>query len=92
MASSLEMSVVRDITPIIDDVYPLYLSVYERATLRFEKLTKEYFCGIGQRMPDKARFFVWRDGEKIVAFALCMVEAFQFVRNISDSIMMLLMI
>ncbi len=72
---SLDMSVVRDITPIIDDVYPLYLNVYERATLRFEKLTKDYFCGIGQRMPDKARFFIWRDGDKIVAFALCMVDS-----------------
>ena len=72
--ASLDMSVVHDITPIIDDVYPLYLNVYERATLRFEKLTKDYFCGIGQRMPDKTRFFIWRDGQKIVAFALCMVD------------------
>jgi hypothetical protein len=75
---SLEFSVVRDITPLIDEVYPLYLNVYERATLRFEKLTKEYFCGIGQRIPDKARFFIWRDGEKIVAFALCMVDSVSF--------------
>lgn len=72
--ASLEMSVLRDITPIIDDIYPLYLAVYERSTLRFEKLTKEYLCGIGRQMPDKARFFVWRRGEKIVAFALCMME------------------
>jgi hypothetical protein len=74
IASSLEMSVLRDITPIVDDVYPLYLSVYERATLRFEKLTKEYFCEIGRRMPDKVRFFVWRHEKNIVAFGFCMVE------------------
>lgn len=74
VASSLEMSVLRDITPIIDDIYPLYLGVYERATLRFEKLTKEYLCDIGRRMPDKVRFFIWRHESKVVAFGLCMVD------------------
>ncbi len=73
-AASLSMNVVRDITPIIDDVYPFYLSVYERSSLRFEKLTKDYFCQIGRRMPDKVRFFVWRNEGKIVAFGLCMIE------------------
>jgi hypothetical protein len=72
--ASLEMSVLRDVTPIVDEVYPLYLNVYERATLRFEKLTKDYFTNIGRRMPDKVRFFVWRHEKKIVAFGLCMVE------------------
>ncbi len=70
----LDMSVVRDVTPIIDDVYPLYLNVYERAKLRFEKLTKDFLCGLGRRMPDKVRFFIWRHGGKIVAFNLCMIE------------------
>jgi hypothetical protein len=73
-SSSLEMSVVRDITPMIDEVYPLYLGVYERAQLRFEKITKEYFCDIGRRMPDKVRFFIWRYKKKIVAFGLCLVD------------------
>ncbi len=70
----INMSCVRDITPFIDDVYPLYLAVYERSTLRFEKLTKDYFCEISRRMPDKTRFFVWRYQKKIIAFALCMVD------------------
>lgn len=76
--ASLDMSVVRDITPFIDEVYPLYLDVYERATLRFEKLTKEYFCDIGQRMPDKVRFFLWRREKQIVGFGLCMIEGTSF--------------
>jgi peptidoglycan biosynthesis/recognition FemAB-like protein len=70
----IEMSVVEDITAIVDDVYPLYLNVYHRSKLHFEKLTKEYFCGLGRLMPDKVRFFVWRQNEKIVAFAACMLE------------------
>ena len=43
-AMPIEMSVVGDVTPIIDNIYPLYLQVYERSKLHFEKLTKEYFC------------------------------------------------
>src|SRR5947207_70283 len=73
-APSIELSVVEDITPVIDDVYPLYLSVYLRSKLRFEKLTKEYFCGLGRLMPDKVRFFIWRQNGKIVAFAACMLQ------------------
>ena len=73
-APAIEMSVIQDITPIIDDIYPLYLHVYERSSLRFEKLTKEYFCGLGRRMPDKVRFFVWRQNGSIIAFSLCMIE------------------
>ena len=73
-APKIEMSVVRDIAPMIDEVYPLYLAVYNRSSLRFEKLTKEYFCGLGRRMGDKNRFFVWRQGNKIVAFGSCLLQ------------------
>jgi len=73
-APPIEMSVTSDITAFIDDVYPLYLQVYERSKLHFEKLTKSFFCTLGQRMPDKVRFFLWRQSGKIVAFSLCMVQ------------------
>jgi hypothetical protein len=73
-APKIEMSVVRDITPIIDEVYPLYLAVFNRSSLHFEKLTKEYFCSLGERMGDKNRFFVWRQGDRIVAFGSCFLQ------------------
>jgi Acetyltransferase (GNAT) domain len=73
-AAPIEMSVINDITPVIDDVYPLYLNVYHRSKLRFEKLTKEYLCGLGTRMADKVRFFVWRQNGRIVAFTACMMQ------------------
>jgi predicted N-acyltransferase len=73
-AAPIEMSIVGDVSPIIDDVYPLYLQVYERSTLHFEKLTREFFCGLGRLMPEIVRFFVWRQEARIVAFSLCMVE------------------
>ncbi len=72
--AALEMSVVNDITPMIDEVHSLYLEVYSRSKLHFEKLTKSYLCELGQRMPDKTRFFVWKQGGRIVAFNLCMVH------------------
>ena len=73
-AAAIEMSVVEDVTPLIDDVYPLYVQVYERSKLRFEKLTKAFLCEIGRLMPDKVRFFIWRQDARIVAFTLCMFE------------------
>jgi predicted N-acyltransferase len=73
-AFPIELSVVDDITPFIDEVYPLYLQVYQRAQFRFEKLTKDYFCGLGFRMRDKVRFFVWRQGGKAVAFSSCLIH------------------
>jgi len=73
-AAPIEMCVVRDITPTVGEIYPLYLQVYERSKLHFEKLSKEYFCKLGSMMPDKVRFFVWRQNGRIVAFTLCMID------------------
>ena len=70
----IDMSVVTDITPFLDEVYPLYLQVYERSKLHFEKLTKSYFSQLSRLMSDKVYFFVWRQNTRIVAFTLCMTE------------------
>jgi len=72
-ASKIEMQPASDIGPFIDEIYPLYLAVHERSPLKFETLTKDYFLSIAQRMPERARFFVWRQSGKIVAFSFCLV-------------------
>jgi Acetyltransferase (GNAT) domain len=74
----IEMSETDDISAIVDELYPLYLQVYERSKLHFEKLTPAFFREIGRRMPDKARFFVWRQQGRAVAFALVMFEGEDF--------------
>ena len=74
LAPPIEMSVLCDVAPVIDEIYPLYLQVYNRSKLHFEKLTKPFFCGIGRLMPDKVRFFLWRQNGRIVGFTLCMIE------------------
>jgi hypothetical protein len=73
-AAPIDMSVVDDVAPFVDELYPLYLQVYERSKLHFEKLTKAFFCNVGRLMPDKARFFIWRQEGRIVAFSLCLLE------------------
>src|SRR5881396_2079770 len=72
-APKIEMDVVTDIAPFGDEIYPLYLAVHERSPLKFETLTKDYFLAVAQRMPERARFFVWRQSGKIVAFSFCLV-------------------
>ena len=72
-AANIELEVVSEIAPFIDQIYPLYLAVHERAPLKFETLTKDYFRAIAQRMPELARFFIWRQDGKIVAFSFCLV-------------------
>ena len=59
-----------DVSDIVDDIHRLYLAVYDRSPMQFEKLNKTFFCEITKRMPDKVRYFVWRQGEKIIAFGL----------------------
>jgi len=72
-ARKIEIEVTSDIAPYVDEIYPLYLQVHERSPLKFETLTKDYFRAIGQRMPERARFFIWRQSSKIVAFSFCLV-------------------
>jgi len=72
-APKIEMQVLNDVTPVVDEIYPLYLAVHERSPLKFETLTKDYFSAVGQRMPDHARFLIWRQHGKIVAFSFCLV-------------------
>jgi hypothetical protein len=71
---AIVMSVMSDVTPVIDEIYPLYEKVFDRSPLRFEKLTRQFLCEIGRRMPDKVRFFIWRQDTRIIAFGLCMVQ------------------
>jgi predicted N-acyltransferase len=72
-APRIDMEVVNDISPYIDEAYPLYLAVHKRSPFKFETLTKNYFRALGQRMPDRARFFIWRQHGKIAAFGFSLV-------------------
>jgi predicted N-acyltransferase len=72
--SDIRMSVTDDATSFVDEIYPLYLQVFGRSRMQFEKLTKDFFRQVGQRMGDKVRFFAWRRGNALLAFSFCMVQ------------------
>lgn len=69
----LQLEVTADCSEIIDEIYPLYLEVVRRSEVTFEVFTKEYFLEASRQMPDRVRFFVWRQGGKAVAFSFCTV-------------------
>jgi len=73
-APAIAMSVHDDATPIVDEIYPLYLQTYARSKLHFEKLTRSFLCRLGRDMPETVRFFVWRQEGRAVAFILTMLE------------------
>jgi predicted N-acyltransferase len=68
------MRVTDNAASFIDEIYPLYLQVFARSSMQFEKLTEGFFRELGRRMSDKVRFFAWRRGNVLVAFSLCMVQ------------------
>jgi hypothetical protein len=73
-APPVTMEVVTDATPFVDELFPLYWQTYQRSDFKFEELNKEYFCQIGQRLPDRTRYFIWRQEGRIIAFNLCLVH------------------
>lgn len=70
----LKLEVVSDVSDVVDEIYPLYQQVHARSALKFETLTKDYFRELGLRMPERARFFLWRLNDRIVAFSLALVH------------------
>lgn len=70
----LALEVVTDVSHVADEIYPLYTQTFQRSELRFEELTKDFLVRIGREMPERARYFLWRQNGKIVAFALCIIH------------------
>lgn len=73
-SGSLALKVISDVSPFLDEIYPLYLQTYTRSSHRFEKLSREYFSRLGQDLPEQTRFFLWRQDGKLLAFALCLIH------------------
>ena len=73
-AAKIDMEVITNIAPFIDEIYPLYLAVHERSPLKFETLTKDYFRSLSRDMPERVRFFLWRQNGRIIAFSLVFIH------------------
>jgi hypothetical protein len=70
--NGLVMSVHDDVAEFANELHPLYLQVFAKSPLQFEQLTPEFLAELGRRMPDRARFFVWRLHGHPVAFSVCL--------------------
>lgn len=70
----VEMEVVSDLGPYVDEAHALYLNVYNRSKMNFEKLTPQYMLELGRQMPEKVRYFLWRREGKLVAMSLCLLQ------------------
>jgi len=68
------MEVIADAAEVLDDLFALYWQVYERSEFQFEILNREFFERLGREMPDKTRFFIWRQEGRIIAFNVCLVH------------------
>ncbi len=55
-------------------LHALYERVARRGDVHFEVFSKEYFRRLGERMPEQTRFFIWRQGAKVVAFSFCVIH------------------
>jgi predicted N-acyltransferase len=70
----LKTEVATNLENIIDDIYKLYLNNFNESDLHFEILTPDFFKKIFYNMPGVIKCFLTKDGEKIVAFNLCLIK------------------
>ncbi len=70
----ITMEVLTDATEHVNEIYKLYHQTFTRSEFQFEELNKDYFCLLGQRMPDRVRFFLWRQSGNLIALSICMVH------------------
>jgi hypothetical protein len=73
-APPLTMTVVNDLGSATDEALALYEQVFVRSPLQFERLNREFLHGLGERMPERVRFFLWRQESRLVAFSLCLIN------------------
>jgi hypothetical protein len=73
-AGGITVEALTDVTPLVEELLPLYQAVFRRSKLQFEELNQSYLSELGRRMGDKARFLIWRLNGKIVAFASLLVH------------------
>ena len=54
-------------------LHALYERVARCGDVHFEVFSPEYFRLLGERMPGRVRYFIWRQAERIIAFSFCTV-------------------
>ena len=71
---ALRVDTASNVEAIADKVYRLYLNTYESGTVKFEKLTPDFFINIARRLKDKVIFYLYYAGGELAAFNLCFID------------------
>ena len=75
----IEIRPVDNIDEIIDEIYGLYLKTYEAGSIKFEKLTRDFFARITRNISPYARYFLYYAKGKLAAFNLCFIYKDLFI-------------
>lgn len=70
----IDMEVRPYLGDLLDEAYSLYRANLNKAEMRFEEITKDFFKRIPEEMPGEARYFVWRIDGKLAAFSQTLVS------------------
>ena len=73
-APPITMTVTNDLGEDAGEALALYEQVFARSRMQFERLNKPFLQALAARMPDRVRFFLWRQEGRLVAFSLCLVH------------------
>lgn len=70
----VRIEVRTQIDDVLDDVMALYAQTRERAEMGLESLTPEFFSGVLRRMPGRALFVLYFDGDDLLAANLLLQD------------------
>ena len=74
LRAQLSTEIVDDIDGISDKIHQLYMNNFNDSKVHFETLTTDFFRNICRNMKGRAKFFITRDKDKIVAFNLIFIK------------------
>lgn len=73
-APPITMTVTNTLGEHMDEALALYEQVFARSALQFEHLNREFIQQLSDRVPERVRYFLWRQEGRLVAFSLCLVH------------------
>ncbi len=71
----IDLEMTHHLGGALEEAYGLYRQVIVKHPVEFEVLPREFFANVSKHMPEETRFFLWRMGGKLVAFAFCLVSS-----------------
>lgn len=73
-APPITMTVTNTLDKDMDEALALYEQVFARSSLQFEHLNREFLQQLSERLPERVRYFLWRQEGRLIAFSLCLVH------------------